>query len=83
MYDVGVYAAVCVLQLMTGTVRVGDGGIMSIKRRGRRRIVRTNREDVPQVGLICLLFNNPGNTEQKQNQFQLWLCCLAGRDGLL
>ncbi|XP_058261285.1 histone-lysine N-methyltransferase 2B isoform X2 [Hemibagrus wyckioides] len=35
-------------QLMTGTVRVGDGGIMSIKRRGRRRIVRTNREDVPQ-----------------------------------
>ncbi|KAK3525478.1 hypothetical protein QTP86_032212 [Hemibagrus guttatus] len=35
-------------QLMTGTVRVGDGGVMSIKRRGRRRIVRTNREEVPQ-----------------------------------
>ncbi|KAI5087313.1 histone-lysine N-methyltransferase 2B isoform X3 [Silurus meridionalis] len=35
-------------QLMSGTVRVGDGGVMSMKRSRRNRIVRTNKEEIPQ-----------------------------------
>lgn len=59
-----VYAAVCILQLMSGTVRIGDGGVMSMKRRGRPRLVKTDKEEVPQVGFISLLFDNPVNDEK-------------------
>lgn len=48
---------------MSGTVRVSDGGIVSMKRRrrGRRRIIGTNKEEIPQVCSVCLLFDEPGN----------------------
>ncbi|XP_026999674.2 histone-lysine N-methyltransferase 2B isoform X1 [Tachysurus fulvidraco] len=35
-------------QLMSGTVRIGDGGVMSMKRRGRPRLVKADKEEVPQ-----------------------------------
>lgn len=35
---------------MSGTVKIGDGGVMSMKRRRRRRrIIRTNKDEIPQV----------------------------------
>ncbi|KAM9434713.1 histone-lysine N-methyltransferase 2B isoform 2-T2 [Clarias gariepinus] len=35
-------------QLMSGTVRIGEGGFMSMKSRRRQRIVRTNKEEASQ-----------------------------------
>lgn len=36
---------------MSGPVTVGDGGVIGMKRRRRRRIVGINKEEVPQVCL--------------------------------
>lgn len=57
---------------MSGPVRVEDGGVISIKRRRRRRMVRMNKEEVPQVCLSCLLFDKP-NTEIATITNKIWL----------